>query len=210
MRRARGWHWRISPGSSRRTSDQRWRIAPDPQLGQDIHLDRAQASRGGRRHMAVTAVLADQAAGPPQAVHRVLRTAGRAQSAEQRTAHAVGRLRSIGEQAGHLARVLAGQDLTQAGDRRLIASPDQPIMRDRGPQRPQQPCDSYPDVHGLASTEALFIPVVMPRRGPATRSAGRGAAAWRTCRSHAMVMTTSPRARPCSTWRRPSAVSARG
>jgi hypothetical protein len=39
---------------------------------------------------------------------------------------------------------------------------------------------------------------------------GGGDAASRTYGSHATVMTTLPRACPCSTWRRPSAVSARG
>jgi hypothetical protein len=36
-----------------------------PQLGQDVHLDCVQASRGSSGHVAVAAVLADQAAGPP-------------------------------------------------------------------------------------------------------------------------------------------------
>jgi len=56
-------------------------------------------------------------------VHRVLRAA-----------HAVGVLRGVGEQAGHIARVLVGQDLPQAGHRRLVARLDQPVKRDGGPR----------------------------------------------------------------------------
>jgi hypothetical protein len=62
---------------------------PDPQLGQDVHLDRIQASRGRR---------------------------------------------GVGEHVRHLAGVLAGQDLAQAGDRRLVAGLSQPPGRHGGPR----------------------------------------------------------------------------
>ena len=114
------------PAAGRGVGQQRH---PDPQLGQDVHLDRVQASRGRRGHVTVAAVLADQAAGPPQAVHGIARAAVGAPSAEQRAAHAVGGLRGVGEQARHLARVLAGQDLPQAGDRCLVAGLSQPVGR---------------------------------------------------------------------------------
>ena len=67
-------------------------------------------------------------------MHGVLRAAVGAPSAEQRAAHAVGGLRGVGEQARHLGRVLAGQDLPQAGDRRLIAGLSQPVRRHSTPR----------------------------------------------------------------------------
>jgi hypothetical protein len=82
----------------------------------------------------VTAVLADQAAGPPQAVHGIARAAIGTPSAEQRAAHAVGGLRGAGEQARHLGRVLTGQDLPQAGDRCLVAGLRQPAGRHGAPR----------------------------------------------------------------------------
>ena len=60
-------------------------------------------------------------------VHGVLRAAVGASSAKQRTAHAVGGLGSVGEQARHLAGVLIRQNLPQAGDRRLIAGSNEPV-----------------------------------------------------------------------------------
>ena len=68
--------------------------------------------------------------------HSFLRpsSAGGAPSAEQRAAHAVGGLGGVGEQARRLAWVLAGQNLPQAGDRRLIAGLNQLVMRYGGPR----------------------------------------------------------------------------
>ena len=79
--------------------------------------------------MTVAAVLTDQAAGPPQAVHGIARAAVGAPSAEQRAAHAVGGRRGAGEQVRDLGRVLTGQDLPQAGDRCLVAGLRQPAGR---------------------------------------------------------------------------------
>ena len=75
--------------------------------------------------MTVTAVLAHQVACPPQPLHRIGGTTALAQSTEQRSDHAFGRLGGIGEQIRDLGRVVAAEDLAQACGGRRIPFDDQ-------------------------------------------------------------------------------------
>ena len=84
-------------------------------------------------------MLADQVAGPPQALEGIAGPAAPPQSAEQRTPHAVGALGRVGEQVGHLGRVVPGEHLGQAGGGSAVPDRQQPLPRRRRPGGLVQP-----------------------------------------------------------------------